>query len=1189
MVALETEVARLQAQNDQLRRTLDDIRGQIVCGQLTGKLPDNFLEQFSQLPDRPLEQVLRFLPARQVVQMRLVSRKFNHLIRKCSKTMPKKECNGSVAFDCDYAKRFTVGWYDDCGRKITTTQLAGNNVALSELLRFIRIDGLIFFGRYLSATSEVLHHLSKAWLTIRPEVVIFAGDLSQTSRDSLRAFLVKVEPFIRRLHFQQTFNIGNLLSDDLIGAAGRLDCLMVVPACWGAELRNINIGDETLLSMADANHMPSYFCFFGCSGITPGGIRAFVEKWMKKESQTPDKKAFNYGGPLELCELTFYNCANVTQAAVEEACRDLLKKETIAGVNTSSVDDSRETNLYVGCSIQYVSNNRCLDIIFHYKPFLSHIVDDPRVKYMFMVDDELDNDDLDPETEEDEDEDEDDDDDDDDDWDMEIHPMGTLEAEVDRLQAENDRIKRALADFSERIVCGRLTGYLPDNFLEQFSQLPDWPLEQVLRFLPARQVPQMRHVSRRFNHLIRKCSKTMPKKRSKGLGSVLFKANHASELTVEWFDNNGGKINEATLVGDEVALSELLRFMRIDGLMYFGEGLSAADEVLDQLSKAWLTIRPLVVILAGDLSKTSRDSLRAFLIKVEPFVTQIQFQNAYNIPDSLVSDDLIDAAGRLDGLMIKSLCSDSELCDINIGDDTLLAMVDSDEVLLHFFVMGCSGITPAGIRAFAMKWMGKKRSKADGKYYDCEHGMELCQLAFYKCANMTVAAIEKECGFLLGKAAVYRGIDDTALDDNGLTNSQRSMEVLEAEVARVQAENDQLRRTLADFNERIVCGRLTGDLPDNFLEQFNQLPDRPLEQVLRFLPAHQVVQMRHVSRKFNNLIRKCSSTMPKKERNCSVVFKSKHPGKLTVGWVDTYHRQITTTAISLAGDEVALSELLRFIRFGRCMHFSHGLPAADEVLDQLSKAWLTIRPEVVLFSGDLSHTSRDSLRAFLVKMEPSIKRLHFYITKIDHSLLSDDVIGAAGQLDGLLVMPLSSDSDLCDINIGDETLLSMADASRVSSYFGVMGCSGFTPSGIRAFVEKWIKNERLKPEEKTLGFRIECKLAFYKCANITPAAIEEACSDLLANEPVGGFVVCPFVDKAGENSNQYRYAIECASTNCFLEICFNSPAFSQFLEKLRPKDDDDEDGDSFSEFEDDDFDAYSGYDATDYIEDSDLD
>uniref|UniRef100_A0A914VVY1 F-box domain-containing protein n=1 Tax=Plectus sambesii TaxID=2011161 RepID=A0A914VVY1_9BILA len=273
-----------------------------------------------------------------------------------------------------------------------------------------------------------------------------------------------------------------------------------------------------------------------------------------------------------------------------------------------------------------------------------------------------------------------------------------METEV-AIQAEIDRLRRALGDFSERIVCGQLTGKLPDNFLEQFSQLPDRPLEQVLRFLPTRQVPQMRRVSRKFNNVIRKGSKTMPKKERNG--SVVFKSCNTGELSVELRDYDN-KIVKTTLADDRVALSELFRFMRIGGRMYFGEGLSAADKVLDQLSKAWVTIRPETVIFAGDLSQTSRDSLRAFLEKVEPSVKWLHFQYANNIGNSLLSDDVIGAAGRLDGLMVMPMCLGSKLRDINIGDRTLLAMVDSDEVLLHFFVMGCSGITPAGIRAFAM-------------------------------------------------------------------------------------------------------------------------------------------------------------------------------------------------------------------------------------------------------------------------------------------------------------------------------------------------------------------------------------------------------------------------------------------------------------------------------------------------------
>uniref|UniRef100_A0A914UGB7 F-box domain-containing protein n=1 Tax=Plectus sambesii TaxID=2011161 RepID=A0A914UGB7_9BILA len=393
---LEAKVARVQAENDRLRRSLGDVCGQISGGRLTGELPDNFLEQFSQLPDRPLEQVLRFLPARQVTQMRHVSRKFNNLIKKCSNTMPKKECNGSVLFKINLTEQLTVGWFDDCGKKIRTTQLAGDNVALSELLRFIRIDGLIFFGRGLSATDEVLDQLSKAWLTIRPEMVIFAGDLSQTSRDSLKTFLVKVEPSIRRLNFQNAINIADsLLSDDLIGAAGRLDGLMVMPWYWGSELHNFNIGDDTLLAMADADHMSSYFSVVGCSGITPDGIRAFIEKWMNKWMTKGNLEAganstgHRYGSKWDGCELTFYECANVTPATVERACGDLLKKETTAAIFSGT------TKIRVRFAIQCRASNCRLKIFFHSnQPFGSHFVSEPTpgVALFHLVDDKRDSD-----------------------------------------------------------------------------------------------------------------------------------------------------------------------------------------------------------------------------------------------------------------------------------------------------------------------------------------------------------------------------------------------------------------------------------------------------------------------------------------------------------------------------------------------------------------------------------------------------------------------------------------------------------------------------------------------------------------------------------------------------------------------------------------------------------------------------
>uniref|UniRef100_A0A914VVX7 F-box domain-containing protein n=1 Tax=Plectus sambesii TaxID=2011161 RepID=A0A914VVX7_9BILA len=379
MANFETKVGRLQAENDQLRRTLSDLCERVVGRQLTGDLPENFLEQFSQLPDRPLEQVLRFLPARQVAQMRHVSRRFNHLIRKCSKTMPKRERIGSVLFKRKYSGKLTVKWFDDNDSEILKTTLA-DDVALSELFRFIRIGGRIFFSDGLSAADDVLDQLSKAWLTIRPDLVVFSGDLSKTSRDSLRAFLVKVEPTIRRLLFQNADNIGHsLLSDDVIGAAGRLDGLMVLPNGWywakdaNDVVSDINIGDDTLLSMAEAGRVSSYFCVVDCSGITPGGIRAFIEKWMKQADTYAVAKSIR----CELrCELIFCKCANVTPTTVEEACGDLLRKETEAGTDQNIFGDSIDMEERVRYIAKCPSNRR-LEILFHFYPFLCPFISPP--------------------------------------------------------------------------------------------------------------------------------------------------------------------------------------------------------------------------------------------------------------------------------------------------------------------------------------------------------------------------------------------------------------------------------------------------------------------------------------------------------------------------------------------------------------------------------------------------------------------------------------------------------------------------------------------------------------------------------------------------------------------------------------------------------------------------------------------
>uniref|UniRef100_A0A914X4M0 Uncharacterized protein n=1 Tax=Plectus sambesii TaxID=2011161 RepID=A0A914X4M0_9BILA len=76
----------------------------------------------------------------------------------------------------------------------------------------------------------------------------------------------------------------------------------------------------------------------------------------------------------------------------------------------------------------------------------------------------------------------------------------------------------------------------------------------------------------------------MPKKEHNG--SISFKSYDIGEVSAELLDDRGRGITKTTLTGNKVALSELLRFIRIGGKMYFSHGLSATDEVLDGAGSA---------------------------------------------------------------------------------------------------------------------------------------------------------------------------------------------------------------------------------------------------------------------------------------------------------------------------------------------------------------------------------------------------------------------------------------------------------------------------------------------------------------------------------------------------------------------------------------------------------------------------
>uniref|UniRef100_A0A914UUH5 Uncharacterized protein n=1 Tax=Plectus sambesii TaxID=2011161 RepID=A0A914UUH5_9BILA len=110
----------------------------------------------------------------------------------------------------------------------------------------------------------------------------------------------------------------------------------------------------------------------------------------------------------QLCELTFYNCANATPSAVEVECGDLLRKGTMVAVpHASSVGDPEERNAQSAFfTVQCPSSNRYLHIQFHLASYPAHIVIEPRSvsvakdKIAFNYDVNK-HDDLDPEMEDD--------------------------------------------------------------------------------------------------------------------------------------------------------------------------------------------------------------------------------------------------------------------------------------------------------------------------------------------------------------------------------------------------------------------------------------------------------------------------------------------------------------------------------------------------------------------------------------------------------------------------------------------------------------------------------------------------------------------------------------------------------------------------------------------------------------------
>ena len=75
-----------------------------------------------------------------------------------------------------------------------------------------------------------------------------------------------------------------------------------------------------------------------------------LKKWKEKENSS--------SGRNDNCDLIFHNCANITPAALKEACGDLLNKATMAEIGL--------TNLYDGPKfVKFFTKNCSLLIRFY--------------------------------------------------------------------------------------------------------------------------------------------------------------------------------------------------------------------------------------------------------------------------------------------------------------------------------------------------------------------------------------------------------------------------------------------------------------------------------------------------------------------------------------------------------------------------------------------------------------------------------------------------------------------------------------------------------------------------------------------------------------------------------------------------------------------------------------------------------
>lgn len=265
-----------------MEMSIKEIEVLIVSGKLRGELPKGFLAFVMELPDVPLEHIVRHLPARQIPSMRMVAPRLNAIIRKASSSLPKITLEGGVLVDITKegvgGGHGTFKWQERGDDKWSVKKRSADMAPLSELLRHWQLDRAIFFRQCLSST---LVEMAKPWLWIRPREITFVGSLAGMDADSLKTFLCRMEPFVSELRFQHVYNARPVLNDSVLMAAGFLDVLMVRPTFERSgdvlKVVSLDIGDATVVAVCRVDQASTFIGLRECANVSEIGVRHWVE------------------------------------------------------------------------------------------------------------------------------------------------------------------------------------------------------------------------------------------------------------------------------------------------------------------------------------------------------------------------------------------------------------------------------------------------------------------------------------------------------------------------------------------------------------------------------------------------------------------------------------------------------------------------------------------------------------------------------------------------------------------------------------------------------------------------------------------------------------------------------------------------------------------------------------------------